>query len=276
MTPNSQLNLRLRHPDYQKFLDINESESRRVRTQYHCSLNRKYGEAELQTIDVFPANARNSPIMVFIHGGYWRALDKESYSFVAEPFLKKNFTVFLVNYRLIPAVNMKTQLKDVADAIHWIKNEALQYNGNPNALFLSGHSAGGHLALATYLLNESLQSSIQAICSLSGIFDLAPIKNSYLNEDLRLSERDIAAYSVSNKNLSVLRCPTLLSVGSDETDFFIEQSKNLYADNSSQTPIEYYEYANLNHYQIVHKLGQEGNPLVKFILDSRKALEENE
>ena len=274
MTPNSQLNLRLRHPDYQKFLDINENESRRVRAQYNCNLNQKYGDAELQTIDILPANKANSPIMVFIHGGYWRALDKVSYSFVAEPFVKQNFTVFLVNYRLIPAVNMETQLKDVANAIHWIKNEAAHYNGNPDALFLSGHSAGGHLALATYLLNEDLQASIQAICSLSGIFDLAPIKNSYLNEDLQLTEEDIIAYSVSNKDLSVVMCPILLSVGSDETDFFIEQSRRLYTENRSLTSVEYHEYGDLNHYQIVHKLGQEGSPLVKFLIDSSKAIEE--
>jgi len=274
MTPNSQLNLRSRHPDYQKFLDINESESRRIRAQYNSSLNQPYGEAELQTIDVFPAKAANSPILVFIHGGYWRALDKESYSFVAEPFLKQNFTVFLVNYRLIPAVNMETQLKDIGDAIHWIQKEALCYNGDPNTLFLSGHSAGGHLALMAYLQNENLRPSIKAICSLSGIFDLTPIKNSYLNEELLLTDTDITVYSVSNKDLSVLKCPTLLSVGSEETEFFIEQSKGLYTNNKSLAPIEYLEYGNLNHYQIVHRLGHEGSPLVKFILDQRQALEE--
>ena len=74
-------------------------------------------------------------------------------------------------------------------------------------------------------------------------------------------------FSVSSKNLSVIKCPVLLSVGSDETDFFIEQSRNLYTENRFGTPIEYYEYDQLNHYQIVHKLGQEDSPLVNFILE---------
>ena len=270
MTSNDQLNLRSRHPDYQKFLDINEIESGRVKKYYSCYLDQQYGKAALQTLDIFPANVSNSPILVFIHGGYWRSLDKESYSFVAEPFVKNNLTVCVVNYRLIPSVNMETVLNDIKEAINLIQKEAFRYNGDPNAIILSGHSAGGHLALMTYLINESLRPSIQAICSLSGIFDLSPIKNSYLNEVLQLNENDIHVFSASNKDLSVLKCPMLLSVGSGETDFFIEQSKSLYIKNRSLAPIEYYEYKQLNHYQIVHKLGQEDNPLVDFILENSR------
>ncbi len=267
-TSDSALNLRLRHPDFQKFLDINESESKRIRAEYTCHLDQKYGEDKLQTLDIFPSNVKNSPILIFIHGGYWRALDKSSYSFVAEPFVKNNLTVCVVNYRLIPNVNMKTVLDDLQEVIHWIQQQAKRYNGNPNAITLSGHSAGGHLALLTYILNEHLRSAIQAICSLSGIFDLSSIKNSYLNEVLQLNESEVRDFSVSNKDLSVLKCPTLLSVGSGETDFFIEQSKSLYTENKSLAPLEYYEYPELNHYQIAHKLGQEDSFLVQFILEN--------
>ncbi|MDN5201703.1 alpha/beta hydrolase [Fulvivirgaceae bacterium BMA10] len=265
-TPEKQLNLRLRHPDYQKFLDINEHESERVKKHYRCYLDQKYGKAALQTLDIFPANIRGAPILVFIHGGYWRALDKKSYGFVAAPFVENDMTVCVVNYRLIPTVNMEMLLNDIKDVINWIQKEAFQYNGDPGAMILSGHSAGGHLALMSYLMNEGLRSSIQAICSLSGIFDLAPIKNSYLNEVLQLDENDVENFSVINQDLSAIKCPVLLSVGSDETDFFIGQSRNLYTENRSRAPIEYYEYKQLNHYQIVHKLGQEDSPLVNFIL----------
>ena len=266
-TPENQLNLRLRHPDYQKFLDINEHESKSVKKRYTCYLDQKYGKDALQAVDIFPSTVGNSPILVFIHGGYWRALDKESYSFVAAPFVENNMTVCVVNYRLIPTVNMEMLLNDIKDAINWIQKEAFQYNGDPRTIILSGHSAGGHLALMTYLMNKGLRSSIQAICSLSGIFDLAPIKNSYLNEVLQLDENDVENFSVSNKDLSAIKCPVLLSVGSGETDFFVEQSRNLYTENRSGAPIGYYEYKQLNHYQIVHKLGQEDSPLVNFILE---------
>ncbi|NER15069.1 alpha/beta hydrolase fold domain-containing protein [Leptobacterium flavescens] len=266
MTPDNQLKLRSRHPDFQEFLDFNENESVRVKKSYRNHLDRHYGKAALQTMDIFPSNVSDSPIHVFIHGGYWRALDKKSYSFVAEPFVKSNITVCIVNYRLIPTVDMETLLSDITSAINWIRKEAVRYNGDPNAMVLSGHSAGGHLALMAYLMNEGLRTGIRGICSLSGIFDLDPIRNSYLNEVLNLSEKDVDAFSVSNKDLSVLQCPVLLSVGAAETDFFIEQSRSLYTQNNSKAPLEYYEYEQLNHYQIVHKLGQEDNPLTQFII----------
>ena len=202
ITPDDQLDLRSRHPDFQFFLDINENESKRIRENYPCYLDEKYGEAPLQTLDIFPSLSPNSPILIFIHGGYWRALDKRSYSFVAEPFVKNNITTCIINYRLIPSVDMGTLVSDITASVHWIQKEAARYNGRASELILCGHSAGGHLALLTYLMNESLRPNIRAICSLSGIFDLEPIKNSYLNEVLQLNENDVESYSVSNKDLS--------------------------------------------------------------------------
>ena len=266
MTPNDQLDLRSRHSDFQTFLDINENESERVRKSYPCYLDEKYGPEPLQTLDLFPSSTPDSPILIFIHGGYWRALDKRSYSFVAEPFIKNNFNVCIINYRLIPSVTMKVLLSDVAAAISWVQNETGHINGDSKSITLCGHSAGGHLALMTYILNAKLRANIKAMCSLSGIFDLGPIKDSYLNEVLQLSEDDVAQYSVSNKDLSVIQCPVLLSVGLGETALFIEQSKQLYHENQLKAPLQYYGYPGLNHYQIVHRLGQQHNPVVDFLL----------
>lgn len=265
-TFNDQLNLRLRHPEFQEYLDFNESESRRVRNQYSCHLDIAYGNDTLQKMDIFPSSVSNSPILVFIHGGYWKALDKNSYDFMAETFIKHQFTVCIINYRLLPKVDMASTINDIKKAVHWIQKEALHYNGNPNVITLSGHSAGGHLALITYLLNENLQSSIKAICSLSGIFNLAPIRESYLNDVLQLNEEDVKKFSPLNKDLSIIKCPVLFSVGSNETKFFINESKNIVFKNKANKLLNYYKYNDLNHYQIVHQLGNEDSPLAQFIL----------
>lgn len=161
---------------------------------------------------------------------------------------------------------MQMLLDDIRDGIDWIRSNAHQYKADPDSLVVAGHSAGGHLALMAYLLNEHLRNSIKAICSLSGIFDLNVIRDSYLNADLQLKHSDVEAFSVSNKDLTLIDCPTLLSVGLDETDLFIEQSKALFKQNKAFAPLSYYEYPSLNHYQIVHTLGQEGSPLTQFIL----------
>ncbi|MEM8888509.1 MAG: alpha/beta hydrolase [Bacteroidota bacterium] len=265
-TPENQLDLRARHPDFQVSLDFNESESKRVLHTYSNHLDLAYGEDPLQSLDIFPSAVPNSPVLLFIHGGYWKALDKSSYRFIAAPFVDQNISVCLINYRLIPSVHMKAPLQDISNSLSWIQTHISQYNGNPDKMVLSGHSAGGHLAVMAYLMNKDLRSSIKGICSLSGIFDLGPIKNSYLNEDLHLTEEDVENFSVINKDLGELKCPTLLSVGSAETDLFIEESKNLFEQHKSHARLTYYEYPELNHYEIVHKLGESESPLVQFIL----------
>ena len=161
---------------------------------------------------------------------------------------------------------MQSLLQDIRDSLAWIHANISQYNGDPQRLVLSGHSAGGHLAMMAYLMNQEVQSSIKGICSLSGIFDLRPIKNSYLNQDLGLTKEDVESFSVANKDLSQLKCPALISVGAAETDVFIDESRNLVEQNKSQAALSYYEYPELNHYEIVHKLGEADSPLAQFIL----------
>ena len=86
---------------------------------------------------------------------------------------------------------MQMVLEDVKDALTRIMKESSRFNGNPNKIILSGHSAGGYLALMTYLMNESLRSNIQTVCSLSSIFELAAIRDSYLNDEFQLDETDV-------------------------------------------------------------------------------------
>ncbi|HAS43293.1 MAG TPA: alpha/beta hydrolase [Microscillaceae bacterium] len=264
------LNLRARHPDFQTFINYNHSESQRVKEQYHCHLNVAYGANPLQTIDIFPSKIPNSPVLIFIHGGYWRALDKSSYSFVAEPFVQHNFSVFVINYRLIPEVDLAELVQDITLAVNWVKTQAKTYQGNASAITLSGHSAGGHLALMAYLLNPALRPHIAAICSISGLFDLKPIQQSYLNEVLQLDDATVATYSPIYQDLSVVQCPFLLSVGLGETELFVKQSLNLYKKNQENQSISYLGINDLNHYQIIHELGKEESALTQFILKKGK------
>lgn len=274
-TPDSELNLAARHPDRQVFLDRNEKESERVRRLYKdsCSLDVSYGKEPLQNLDIFPSPLPNSPILVFIHGGYWRSLDKSSYSFVAERFVHEHITVAVINYRLIPTVDMEHLLQDVYDSVKWIQQHASENNGNSQQMALCGHSAGGHLALMTYLQNPTLQPSIRAICSLSGIFDLEPIRNSYLSDEtLKLTEQDVERFSVKDDLATAVRCPTIFAVGGGETKFFVDESTKIC---SLQPTFRYHEYDKLNHYQIVHRLGafQSDDVMVPFLLQHLKGEE---
>ena len=228
-----------------------------------CSLDVSYGKEPLQKLDLFPSSQPNAPVLVFIHGGYWRSLDKSSYSFVAERFVQANITVAVINYRLIPTVDMEHLLQDVYDGVQWIQQNV----DGGDQMALCGHSAGGHLALMTYLRNPTLQPNIRAICSLSGIFDLEPIRNSYLSDEtLQLTQQDVEKFSVTNTDLAAtVACPTMIAVGGGETKFFVDESKQIC---SLQPSFLYHEYDKLNHYQIVHQLGafESDDVMVPFLL----------
>jgi acetyl esterase/lipase len=103
---DAQYNLRERVTDFQDYIDGWETESQRVRESIECRLNVAYGDAPGQTLDVFPATGKNAPVHVFIHGGYWRALDKEYFSFVAEPLVAAGAAVLTINYALAPSVGV--------------------------------------------------------------------------------------------------------------------------------------------------------------------------
>jgi arylformamidase len=265
-TPDAQLNLRERHPDYQIFLDRNERESDRVRSQLSCTIDARYGDAPLQTFDIFPSERPNSPIFVFIHGGYWRGLDKASYSFTAERFVRNGCTACVINYRLLPVVKMQALVEDVQVSLATIRERAREYNGDPDHLILCGHSAGGHLAILAPLMNAAIRNSVQGICSISGLFDLEPIRNSSLNETLQLDAATARKFSPRHLDLSVIVCPVLLSVGASESEVFIQQSRDLFGVSQGLENFEYLECPGLNHYQMVHTLLEQEHRIPEFIL----------
>lgn len=88
---------------------------------------------------------QNTPVLVFVHGGNWNSGKKELYNFYGNNFAKKGITTVVVGYTLSPEANYNRMTKEIAEAIKWTQQHISEYNGNPKKLFLSGHSAGGHL-----------------------------------------------------------------------------------------------------------------------------------
>ncbi|MFT7351714.1 MAG: arylformamidase [Flavobacterium sp.] len=115
------------------------------------------------TLNIFqPRNKKykNNNVLVFVHGGNWNSGDKKTYNFFGRNFAKKGITTVIVGYTLSPEVNYDGMTKQVAKAINWTKNNIQNYNGNANEIFLTGHSAGGHLiALATVNPKYNVQNN---------------------------------------------------------------------------------------------------------------------
>jgi arylformamidase len=125
---------------------------------------------ELQTLDVFsPPNAKNLPVVFWIHGGGWQTGDKQDVQIKPQAFMDKGFVFVSTNYRLLPGVDMATIVADVAKSIHWVHDHIAEYGGDPKRLLVMGHSAGAQLAALIctdehYLKAEGLSLAIIKGC----------------------------------------------------------------------------------------------------------------
>ena len=217
-------------PDYAKYFARWADESARVRSALHCVVDARYGSRPKATMDLFPAGGRRG-LLFFIHGGYWRSLDKSEHSFVAEPFVEHGFDVAVINYELCPAVDIATIESECRSALQWVVKNGRQHGLNVDRIVIAGHSAGGHLTavlLATDWRGYGIDPSVIVGGSgISGVYDLEPLLQTSINADLRLDEASARASSpVLSRPL--IKRPLLISAGASETSEFVRQSQLLW------------------------------------------------
>jgi acetyl esterase/lipase len=140
----------------------------------------RYGPAARNSVDFYPSGNAAGRVLVFIHGGYWQFSDKENYGCVAEGPLAHGIDVAMLEYTLAPAIRMDGIVAEVRAALAWLRRELA-----PRGFVVSGHSAGGHLA--AMMLGEP---GVVGCLPISGLFDLEPIRLSYLNDKVLLDEAD--------------------------------------------------------------------------------------
>jgi acetyl esterase/lipase len=142
-----------------------------------------YGEAPRQTLDVYrPASAAKSPVVVFFYGGSWETGDKETYLFVATALAQRGYVVVVPDYRVYPEVRYPVFLEDNARAVRWAKDNAARFGGDPNKLFIMGHSAGAYNAAMLVLDNRWLKEvgltpdkDVAGLVGISGPYDFLPL-----------------------------------------------------------------------------------------------------
>ena len=217
---------RLAVPDHETWLAEDFAQGAAMRARIAHRRNERYGPGPLQLIDLFPAKKAGSPIFVFIHGGYWRALSKDHFSFIAAPLLDAGAAVALVDYDLCPAVSLAVVVEQVAQSIAWVRQQAAALNGDPDRLILSGNSAGAHLAamMLSRDWNEAgKRRFIQGAVLVTGIYDLAPIPHIQVREDVVLTPLDIEWLSPLRLK-PLVETPVVVAVGGAEPDLWIDQS----------------------------------------------------
>lgn len=229
---DQQYNNRAAVPDHEQYFERWKQKSVQAREQFGMREDVAYGTGDRETLDIFPAQTSNAPVVVFLHGGYWQALDKTYFSFIAPPLLQQGHTVAVVNYPLCPAAKLSAVVTSLRWALIYLLRNLHRFNGDAGRIYLVGHSAGGHLAamlLATHwdVLDSALNSSIvqHAVC-ISGLFELEPLRHTYVNQALNLDQE--ACLQLSPIFLPPPPSGSVsLYVGGEESDEYKRQSEQL-------------------------------------------------
>lgn len=260
-----QYNNRAAVPEHPQIIAGWASRSAEVRANSRCELDLEYGPAFLEKLDLFFPEGSSRGLLVFVHGGYWRSLNKNDFSFLASTFTKQGITVALPNYSLAPQVRVDDIVQQMRTFITWLAHHAHRYDADAAKLFISGHSAGGHLAAmlaATHWPSFSTVLPIDLIkgaIAISGIYDLEPIRYASINQDVRLDER--AAKRLSPALIQPpTPVPMIMAVGGDESDEFKRQNR-LLMERWSHCLMEDVPMPGMNHFTIVEQLGLAESPL---------------
>ena len=269
---DAQYNLRVVVPTFQEHFDRWDARSEETRGRYRCDLDIPYGGGPLESLDIFPSGKPNSPVMVFIHGGYWQGSDKSQFSFIAEGFVPIGINFVLANYSLAPDAGMEEIVGQNRNAIHWVWQHAAEFGSDPDKIFISGHSAGGHLTAMLASIDwpdfaAGLPPNlVKGICSISGIFDLEPIRCCYLNDVLQM-DQEVSIRNSPIQHLPEVEIPLILSVGGLETDAFQQQSEHYAARwKSKGFPLEEVPMPGFHHFNVVDELANPASPLNRAVI----------
>ena len=265
MTPDfveKEYNNRALVPGHAAYFERWARDSEYVRRHQPAALDLAYGPDPRHRIDLFPAPDAVGTV-VFIHGGYWRSLDKDMFAWLAAPWAAAGMHFATLNYRLCPAVKIDGIVDDVVAAMNWLFANAPGRGVAMDRVVVSGHSAGGHLTAALFATPaERLafdRARIVGGVPLSGIFDFAPLRLFSFNADFGLDEAAVARLSLLDKR-PTLRAPLVVAAGGAESSEFRRQSRAL-ADAWRGQVRELLLPPGIDHFSIVDAFAERGQPV---------------
>jgi len=226
----SQYNNRAAVPDHPQYFARWAEKSAAARKSLRCYLDVPYGAHVMEKMDIFQAQGRSRALLMFIHGGYWRALDKKDHSFVAAELAKRGVTVAVPNYALCPAVTIADIVRQMLQACAWLYRNGGHFGAPYGNLYVSGHSAGGHLTAMTMaalwptFARDLPRKVVSGGLAISGVYDLRDIVQvPSINNDVQLTPAQ--ALKVSPLFLPpATDAPLYLAAGGKELPPFVDQN----------------------------------------------------
>ncbi len=268
---DAQYNNRARVPGHVAYHERWSQESAEARHRLRCHRDVSYGPGGAQTLDVFvPDGDGAAPVQVFFHGGYWFSRDKDDFSFLAPAVVASGAVQVIVDYPLIPSVDMDELVHQCRAALAWVHGNIAEYGGDPERLFICGHSAGGHIVTMMMTTDwpsfaDAPSRLIKGGCALSGIYDLEPIRLCFINQTLGLTAEQVARNSSINL-LPPPDAPLILAVGGNESDEFRRQTAEMAeAWGRTMDGCTMIERPGLDHFTILGDLADSQSPLMDAI-----------
>jgi arylformamidase len=272
-------------PDFADHFAHWKNASEQARQTLPAQLDVRYGDGPNETLDIFPAARADAPVVIFIHGGYWRSLDKADHSFVAPALRDMGACVVVVNYALCPGteaqpVTVPDIALQMAQASAWVWRHIGAHGGDRNNITVIGHSAGGHLAAMLLAcdwkkLGRDLPAGlVRKALSISGLFDLAPVrKTPFVQGDLRITPAHVRMASPAKWQRP--RQGVLYTVvGGDESAEFLRHNRLIHQAWGPKTVPVCEDLPGLNHFSVVTDLTRPGsrlNVLAKTLIGQKSA-----
>jgi arylformamidase len=226
------------------------------RAAHAKALNLPYGAGERNKWDLYPGADAAAPCLVFIHGGYWQMNDREAFACIAEGLAAHGWSVALPGYTLAPDASLTAIAAEIRAALDWLMEHGRSY-GIAGPIVLSGWSAGGHLA--ALLLDHPAAAAGLAV---SGIYELGPLRDTYLNDKLRLTDDEIETLSPLRR--PVASKPLVIAHGSKEVPALVNDSRMLHARRAAaHAPGALVPVAGADHFTILHELRSPSGVLVR-------------
>jgi arylformamidase len=225
-----------------------ERRSAEMRARHSGHLDLRYGPRERNRIDFLKATD-GGPTLLFIHGGYWQMRSKEVFTVMAEGPMAHDINVALIGYTLAPEATLDEIVAEIHQGIDFLAGQLPTLGGDPKRIVVSGWSAGGHLT-AMALSHPRIQAGL----GISGIYDLEPIRHSYLNVKLGLDEASSRRNSPMMQGGGAMK-PLSLVAGSAELPLLRKESADFAGHRASYgLPVTYEEIPGANHFTIMNEL----------------------
>lgn len=225
-------NPRIAAPDFETHLTACAAQSKEARDRLAGRLDLRYGESAGERLDLFAPEADGAPINIFIHGGYWRALSKDDFTIIAEPLVAAGAIAVIMDYDLCPNVTLDRIVEETLACVAWVARRAEEFGGDPDRIYLSGHSAGAHLAamaLAWDWTSAGLPADlIKGAVLVSGVYDPEPVLHLDVNAEIGLTPA-VAARNNALQRKARPGVDLLIAAGGEEPEGWVQQSRDYHA-----------------------------------------------